>query len=318
MFEILKYSLPLLGIAVFGYVCARLKIFGDRTTNFLNDFVFFVALPIQMLLQACENNISKILQPNYLQAFILSTLIMAMMTYFIMRKRFPQSLSTMALTLMSTSQVNSTYLAIPIFTIFLGNALPVIPILLYQAIVSTAAALTMIEMDIHVRKGIKISTRSTARIVWRVLITTPIIGASIIGMVMGIHEAPLPKFVSEIGHLLDGVVSPIVFFTLGLSLGVLPLALHKRAQSPEIIWICLLKNIIHPILAYILGKYVFDMHGKWLLILVMVAAQPSARNIFTFSQRYGLGVEKYNAILICTTLFSFIILNVLLMLCGIY
>jgi predicted permease len=318
MFEILKYSLPLLGIAIFGYVCARTGVLGDKTTNFLNDFVFFVALPIQMLLQACENNIAKILQPDYLNAFMLSTVIMAVMTYFIMRKRFPQGMSSMALTLMSTSQVNCTYLAIPIFTIFLGNALAVIPILLYQGIVSTAVALTMIEMDINARKGVKVSTKSTARIIWRVVITTPIIGASIVGMVMGIHEAPLPKIVSEIGHLLDGVVSPIVFFTLGLSLGTLPISLQERAQSPEIVWISVLKNIVHPTLAYVLGKYLFGMQGKWLLILVMVAAQPSARNIFTFSQRYGLDVQKSNVILIVTTLFSFIVLNILLMSCGIY
>ena len=318
MFEILKYSLPLLGIAIFGYLCARTGVFGDRTTNLLNDFVFFVALPVQMLLQACENNISKILQPDYLGAFVLSTVIMAVMTYFIMRKRFPQRLSSMALTLMSTSQVNSTYLAIPIFTIFLGNALAVIPILLYQGIISTAIALTMIEMDMHARKGIKVSTKSTARIIWRVVITTPIIGASIIGLVMGIHEAPLPQIVSDTGHLLDGIISPIVFFTLGLSLGTLPISLQERAQSPEIVWICVLKNIVHPILAYCLGKYLFGMQGKWLLILVMVAAQPSARNIFTFSQRYGLDVQKSNVIIIVTTLLSFIILNILLMFCGIY
>lgn len=318
MFEILKYSLPLLGIAIFGYACSRIGIFGEKTTNFLNDFVFFVALPVQMLLQACENNISKVLQPDYLNAFILSTVIMSILTYFLMRKRFPQTLSSMALTLMSTSQVNSTYLAIPIFTIFLGNALPILPILLYQAIVSTAVALTMIEMDINKVKGVKVSTKSTARIIWRVVITTPIIGASIVGMVMGIHEAPLPQIVSETGHLLDGVVSPIIFFTLGLSLGTLPFSLQERAQSPEIIWICFLKNIVHPVLAYGLGKYIFGMHGKWLLVLVMVAAQPSARNIFTFSQRYGFDVQKSNVILIFTTLLSFIILNILLMVCGIY
>ena len=68
MFEILKYSLPLLSIAIFGYVCARTGILGEKTTNILNDFVFFVALPLQMLLQACENNISKILQPAYVEA----------------------------------------------------------------------------------------------------------------------------------------------------------------------------------------------------------------------------------------------------------
>ena len=317
MFEILKYSLPLLSIAIFGYVCARTGILGEKTTNILNDFVFFVALPLQMLLQACENNISKILQPAYVEAFILSTVIMAFMTYFLMRKRFPQNLSSMALTLMSTSQVNSTYLAIPIFTIFLGNALAVIPILLYQSIISTAVALTMIEMDIHGRKGKKATTKSTARIIWRVVITTPIIGASIVGVIMGIHEAPLPAIVSQVGHLLDGVVSPIVFFTLGLSLGTLPISLQKEAQSPEIIWICVLKNIAHPVLAYGLGKYLFGMHGLWLLILVMVAAQPSARNIFTFSQRYGLDVQKSNVIIIVTTLCSFISLNILLMLCGI-
>ena len=76
---------------------------------------------------------------------------------------------------------------------------------------------------------------------------------------------------------------PTALFALGLSLGQVRQKLLQSNQNLILILVGL-KNIIHPLVAWAIGFYIFDLSTMWLGALVVVSAMPTAMNNF-FSRR---------------------------------
>jgi hypothetical protein len=51
-----------------------------------------------------------------------------------------------------------------------------------------------------------------------------------------------------------------------------------------------LKLVVQPLVAYLIGAYVVGLSGHALLAVTVIAALPTAQNVFTFAMRYGHGV----------------------------
>jgi predicted permease len=47
------------------------------------------------------------------------------------------------------------------------------------------------------------------------------------------------------------------------------------------------KTVVHPLIAYALARLLFNASGAALLAFVVVAALPTAQNVFSYSQRFG-------------------------------
>jgi malonate transporter len=50
-----------------------------------------------------------------------------------------------------------------------------------------------------------------------------------------------------------------------------------------------LKLIAMPVIAWVVAEFVFGLGAQDVLIVVVLAALPTAQNVFNFSQRYDVG-----------------------------
>lgn len=66
----------------------------------------------------------------------------------------------------------------------------------------------------------------------------------------------------------------------------------------------MLKILAQPVLAYLMGRFVFGLDGHALFAVVVVAALPTAQNVFVYASAYGRGTVLARDAALVTTLAS--------------
>jgi predicted permease len=151
----------------------------------------------------------------------------------------------------------------------------------------------------------------------KIILKTPIIPASLIGITFAYYNLTFPDTVVTLFSWIGDTAPPLSLFTLGLSLAQDKISFQRGKFREEIMVFIALKNFALPATAFCLGKYVFDLPPFWLLTATLIAAMPAPRNASLFSQRYGLDVKKANTLIVLTTLVSFLVINILMVLFSI-
>jgi predicted permease len=68
--------------------------------------------------------------------------------------------------------------------------------------------------------------------------------------------------------------------------------------------IAILKLVVHPLLCYVVLSAVGNFSETWLFSAVLLAALPTATNVFVIAQQYGVWVERASASVLITTCLS--------------
>lgn len=314
---LLKNNIPIFAAVLLGYLCSHFHILGKRATGVLTDFVFFVSLPCMVLYQFSKHSIDTIFNGSYMAVIAVASLTLAALGMLVGKKIFKQRLSESALTLMSISQVNTAYLAIPIFLLFFKTVAPVVLVSVFQQLVISSLVLGMIEYDLYKSaKKVGFTHLLFLKEIPKALLKTPIIMASFVGLVFSYNHLSFP---SPIGYFLDLMgtsAAPLSLFVLGLSLQQDKISFRNGEFKQQIFTLLFLKNLFHPLLAFCLGKFVFHLSPFWLVTATLMAAMPTARNSALFAQRYGLDVQRANTLIVLSTFTAFVMINLILYLSG--
>lgn len=316
--HLIKSNIPIFGAVLFGYLSSYFHMLGKRATSVLSDFVFLVALPCMVLNQFSKFSIDKVFNIAYMSTYIVSSTILIVLGWFVAKKFFKQSLGEIALTMMTAGQVNTAFLAIPIFLLFFKTVSPVVMVTVFQQLILAPFILGIIEYA-SIQSKVEKTGFSSLKFIMelpKVLMRTPIIPASLVGFLMSYFHIGFPSSVSYFLSLMGKGAAPISLFVLGLSLEQDKISFRKGAHQQQVMIRIFLKNFIHPLIAFSLGKYWFDLQPYWLLAVSLMAAMPSSRTCALYAQRYGLDVQTANTLIVLSTFTSFAMINVILYLSG--
>ena len=95
---------------------------------------------------------------------------------------------------------------------------------------------------------------------------------------------------------------------MGVTLALRPL---KRIPI-ELSYIVPAKLIFHPLLMYLAMGLVGDFDPVWIYTAVLLAALPTATNVFVLAQQYDVWVERASATVLVTTTLSVVTVSLLL------
>ena len=199
---------------------------------------------------------------------------------------------------MTSSYVNSGNLGIPIAAYALGDATLVVPVMLVQQLIMGPVFLSL--LDVGTRTGER-------RVPWWQLVVrpfrNPIVIGSLLGLLVAVTGFHVPDFVMEPIKLIGGITVPAVLLAFGLSLldNAVPL---RGPERGEVLTSTVLKAVVHPLLAWVLGRYAFGLDPATLLAVVVTAALPAAQNIFTYASEYGTGERLSREAILLTTVLS--------------
>jgi predicted permease len=115
----------------------------------------------------------------------------------------------------------------------------------------------------------------------------PIIIGSLLGTLVSAFGVTVPAIVMDPVQLIADAAVPVLLISYGISLHgqrVLGAQGHRR----DVILAGILKLIAMPIIAWG-AALLFGLSAEQTLIVVVLAALPTAQNVFNYSQRYDIG-----------------------------
>ncbi|TXS49173.1 AEC family transporter [Streptomyces sp. t39] len=304
--DVLSGFLPIWAITAAGWAAGRLDVLGGQAQFVLARFAFAFAMPALLFLTLSRAGLSRLATPG-VAVFALSLLLMFAAGLLLGRRVFRRRPADRAIGAMAGSYVNSANLGIPVAVQLLGDASFVIAAALFQTLFVTPVIIALIELD----------TGGERRRPLRLLLLplrNPVIAASAAGTAVAALGLRLPPEATAPVEMLGGAAVPAALFALGLSLNgrtdkarapdsgepAQPAAGARRAERYVLV---LMKTVVHPLLAYVLARWVFRLDGHELFAVVLCAGLPTAQNAFVYAAEYRLdtGLVR-DAVLLSTVL----------------
>ncbi|GAA3675875.1 AEC family transporter [Arthrobacter ginkgonis] len=276
-----------------GYVVGRTGVLGPHARHVLNRLTFFVASPALLFTTISNSDPGAVLGPMLwvatLSAFAIAGLYMVIARFWLRRDRPEQLVGAM-----SAGMVNSANLGMPIAVYVLGDIAQAAPIILFQLAIFTPVFLALLD-------GTTSRYRTTF---WSFLFQTarnPMIVGSMVGLAFAVFGWTLPQQVSDPIELIGGASIPAMLLAFGISLvGSRPLQ-KSSGRRADVLTASALKLLVHPLAAWALGAFVFRLQGPDLFAVVVMAALPTAQNVFVTASRYERGVVVAKDTVLVTT-----------------
>lgn len=263
-----------------GYLVGRFNIAGDNARQVFSRTAFFVTNPALLFTILAGTDVHKIFSTSVLVAAS-SAIVIAGLFVLASRLFFRRSAAETTIGAISASFVNANNIGIPVAIYVVGDASLVAPVILLQQLVFTPVCLTVLDLV----SGGKPSVRSIVT----QPIRNPVIIASVAGAIVSALGWVIPERVLAPLELLGGSAVPLVLMAFGISLyGMRPF--HAGRERVDVVVATILKSAVMPVVAYLIARFVFGATGSELFGAVVMAALPTAQNVFLFASRYERGV----------------------------
>lgn len=307
MSTVLNVALPVFAIIAAGILMGRLKVLGPASSEALNKFVYFVALPAVLFLSTARTPLGEILNGPFLGAFLGAMLLVyvggALLGGLIHRERA----AVRCMQGLTASFSNTGYMGIPLFLAAFGadRLAPAILATIVMSVIMVGIAVIWLEFA-QSSGGLGKALGD----VGRALMRNPLIVASAAGvlwsMTLGVGTVPRP--VVTFCELVGGSAGPCALFAIGLFIGTRPF----RADVGEIGWVVAMKLLVQPLLTWALIAYVFPLDPYWAASAIILAALPTGGLTFVVASQYGVYVERTSAAILVSTILSTVTLSALL------
>ena len=294
-----------------GVLLAHLGILDESAQLMLTRLTFYVAGPALMITVLGGTDVSRLFSANLL-ASVSGVALSAAIYVGLARLRWRRSAGDTVIGAFASCYVNAGNLGLPIAAYVLHDASQVVPMLITQLVLLQPVGLAV--LDMISRSGRPEEPRGRR---WLLRLCrpmgNPLLIGSLIGLLLSVLHLKLPAPVHDPLALVGGMAVPAMLLAYGVSLrtGPLPGAGEPPGQIAVIV---ALKLVVQPLAAYLLARYVLGLQSVELLAVTVVAALPTAQNVFTFAVRYGQGEVLARDAIFVTTLAS---VPVLLVIAGV-
>ena len=265
-------------IIALGVLLAQIGVLDLTAQRVLSRLSFFVASPALMVTVLSRADVGSVLSKN-LAATAVAVLVCAVLYVVAARFLWRKPLADTVVGTLCAVYVNAGNLGLPIAAYVLGDAALVAPTLLMQLLVLQPVALAVLDHAVSARRF------SVGRALLRPL-TNPLTVGSILGLALALTGATLPAPLLDPLVLIGGMAVPSMLLAYGISLRLGPRPGHGTSVA-EIGYITVLKLLVQPVTAYVVARFVLDVDAAGLFAVTVLAALPTAQNIFVHATRYG-------------------------------
>lgn len=307
MGSIINVVLPIFAIILTGYLAGRRGLLGTASSDALNGFVYYVALPVLLFKAMAQVDPAVILNGRYIAAYLGGQVLTLLAGYVIARRLFRLSSAESVTHGTTAIYGNVGYMGIPLVLTAFGEAAlpPVVIATIINAALNIGVLTAFIETDQHRGRG-----REVVADVTRALVKNPILIAPLLGIIWAWSGFALPVPIVTFSTILGAAAGPCALFSLGLFLVGKPLS-EGRA---EVVSMTVLKLFVHPLVTWGLAVLLLADQPQWFAICILMAAMPTGANLFIIAQKYGVYVARTSTAILATTILSILTLSVLLVL----
>jgi predicted permease len=309
MDALLTVSVPVFGLILCGYLAGYFGVLGTQSSETLNRFVYFFALPALLFIFVARAPLERILYWPFLAAWGGSLALTFGLTALLARLVYRDRLAVVGLRSMNASFANTGYMGIPLAITAFGEAagLPAIIATAFMGIVLISLTIALIETDLSTKAG---GAGGIARDVGLALAKNPLVLSVAAGALVPAFGISIPLPLAKFFDLLSSAAGPCALFAIGLFISgqSVKKGLHEAALITAI------KLLVHPAIAWLLLAAVFEVEPLWAKVTILIAALPTGANCFVLAQRYNVFVAPTSATILLSTALSVVTVSLLLIL----
>lgn len=295
------------GVAIaLGYIIGRIDLLGPHAKHVLGRLIFFVLSPF-LLFTVLAHADAKMLFSSLLPVSAIAAVAVILIYTLIARLWWRRPVGETLIGALGAGQVNSNNIGIPLSLYLLGSAAYPAPVVLMQLLVFTPISLTILDAVTSDRVSIRKTLTRTA--------TNPIIIGALAGTLVSVLDLEIPALVMDPAQLIADAAVPVLLISYGISLHG-QRVLGTRGHRRDIIVASTLKLIAMPLIAWAAAEFVFGLSQSEVLIVTILAALPTAQNVFNYSQRYNVGETISRDTVFVTTLGCLPVLVLITVLLG--
>jgi malonate transporter len=284
-----------------GFLLAQLKILDATAQGVLTRVAFYVASPALMITVLGGTDVHRLFSTNLI-ASLGSVVVAATIAVSLTRLVWRREAGETVIATFCAAYVNAGNLGLPIAAYALGDAALVAPMLLAQLIILQPTGLAVLDAITQVPSP-GISQRRLLILRLTGPFRNPLAVGSLIGLALALTGIKLPVIINAPLTLVGALAVPSVLLAYGISLRLGPRP--GAGESPiQIATLVSIKLVVQPIAAYLIGARLVGLTGHDLLAVTVIAALPTAQNVFTFAMRYDRGVILARDVIFVATLLS--------------
>jgi malonate transporter and related proteins len=269
------FALIALIVAV-GAVVGRTGVLGDNARTVLNRTAFHVGVPALMLITLADATPAKVFSPALLisavAAFVVFSMYLPVALVVLRRSRGDAAIGAMA-----ASVVNAGNLGLPLSAYMFGSTTEASAIILFQYLLLVPVSLAILDSGSDGARSVGGRLKA--------LITTPVVAASLVGILLAATDVELPAMLLEPLKLLAALAIPTALLAFGMSLS----ARGDRPPPPqrgEVVLSVIGKTLLMPAVAYALARWGFHLDPHHIMLVTVLSALPAAQNINTYAAVY--------------------------------
>ena len=275
-----------------GFLAPRLGVVTADVQAALVRLSYFLAAPALIFMVVARSDLSLVFHSSLLIQLAATG---ASAAIFLLINRFWLKLrgSTVTVAVCSSSYINAINIGIPIAIYVLDDPAATIPLILFQVLVIAPAVIVTLDRQTH------------ASVSWRFIalqpIRNPIILGTAAGAVVSLTGWAMPSFVYAPLNLLGGGAIPMQLLAFGMSLHGVKLFSDRQATRVALVSAGL-KSVGMPLCALFLARFVFAVDSSMFLSAAVLAALPTAQNVYNYSARFNAGHIIARESIVLTTL----------------
>jgi hypothetical protein len=308
MNAVVTVGLPIFGLIFCGMAAGRFKVLGPASSDALNRFVYWFALPAMLFIGVQKVPLGELVDPTFVAPY-LGGVVVTFALGFASASLAGLPTADGGMRALAASYANVGYMGVPLILLAFGDA--GLPSAIF-ATMTTAAALVaivtvLVESDLN--RGLGFMRRA-----WRILralATNPLLLAPTAGALWSITGIALPAALRNFLELMGNAASPCALFALGLFLaGQRLVGVGRPALA-----LVLLKLVVMPGVTWLLAQPAADKELT-VAIAILLNSLPTGAGAFVLAAQYGREVGLVSAVTLLSTLLSVATVSVLMAVFG--
>ncbi|MFK7860325.1 MAG: AEC family transporter [Granulosicoccus sp.] len=295
MFQVVELVIPLFGLIFLGYLAGRFKQIPTAGLAWMNFFIVNVALPALFFNLLAKTPVSEFANGRFLLSTTLGTFLIFALCFLIARKLRKADIREATVQGFAGAYGNIGYMGPPLAIAAFGPqaGVPVALVFCLDNAMHFTLAPSLMAMG---SKRLDSVMKLVGGIVYKIF-SHPFILATLAGIVAALFEFSPPTPVQSLLDSLSNAAAPCALFVMGVTTALRPL---KRVPL-ELTYLVPIKLLVHPALMYLLLAQIPGLDPVWLHAAVLLAALPSATNVFVIAQHYGVWEERASSAVVIST-----------------
>ncbi len=306
MADIVGLLLPYFALILIGYIAARVTKQPAEALGWLNTFIIYAALPALFFKLVSRTPIQELARIDFIATDIGATYLVFVLLFLVGRFLRGNSLPDSTIQAFAGAYGNIGYMGPGLALLALGDkaAVPVALIACLENAVHFIVAPAMMALE----GSDKRSRGQVAVDIARKVLLHPFILSTAFGFAAAALNVDQPVAFQRFVDYLAQASAPCALFAMGVTLALRPL---KRIPA-EIVYIVPAKLLLHPIVVFVVLQAVGGFEPIWIYSAVLLAALPTATNVFVIGQQYGVWQERASATILIATAFSVVTVSLVL------